>query len=304
MVSNNRFILKTKDDFQVDSFLYKLEKDYPKYSCKRYYDAEELVDKVSSGSLFEDDKEIAVLMALDAPGVKALNGLDFSFEGDPIVLIQRKSIPKTKAYTHLTVDFDVKKLDSLKAADCVRWVSATLKSREIKYSKNVPDTMVSIIGNNQYSLLNEINKLSLLASNLSLDDSNIESYLATSSNADYFSFMDHLTHKRVSEALAEFDKVDPKTYVKLIGFIVSQLEKFYKISIYRAQSYTPEEIADLVGIPPFILKTKIFTVYSFMPKVKLLKALDIFLELSYKLRSIKYNKKLIFESYLLKVFKL
>ena len=46
----------------------------------------------------------------------------------------------------------------------------------------------------------------------------------------------------------------------LIIYIISQLEKFYKISIYKSQNYTPEDIADIVGIPAYILKTKIFTV--------------------------------------------
>lgn len=300
---NNKHLLKTTDDFQVDSFLYKLQKDNPGYTCKKYYDPEDLLERVTGCSLFEDDKEISVLMDLSADGVKILGNCAQELTSDPIVLVQRKAITKTKAYTNLTVDFEVRQLESLKAKDCVVWVANTLKKRGIKHSKDIPDVIVNCVGTNQYALLNEIDKMCMVSDDLSLDSSNIKKLLASSPDVDYFSFIDHLTHLRLGETLAEFDKIDPSTYVKFLGFIISQLEKFYKISIYKSQKYTPEEIADIVGIPAFILKTKVLTIYSFVPKTRILKMIDIFLDLSEKLRSTKFNKKTVFESYLLKIFK-
>jgi DNA polymerase III delta subunit len=298
----NKILLKTKDDFQVDSYLYKIEKENPGYSCRKYYNAEELMERITGSSLFEDDKEISVLMDLNSDGVKLLGNCNQEITEDPIILIQRKSISKTKAYTNLTVDFEVTKLEPLSTKECVIWVGNTLKGRKIRHSKAVPEIIVNAVGNNQYALLNEINKLSMLVKETFLDQKNIVTYLASSESSDYFSFIDHLTHLRFSETMKEFEKVDPNTYAKFIGFITSQLEKFYKICVYRSKGYSLEDVSDLVGIPGFIIKTKIYTAFSFLPKVKLLKALDIFLELSEKLRSSKLDKKLIFESYLLKIF--
>jgi len=303
-MTSSKILLKTKDGFQIDSFLSKMERENKGYLCRRYYSPEDLLDKVTTGSIFDDDKEISVLMDLDSEGVKSIGASIPYMMESPVVLVQRKSIPKTKAYTNITVDFEVKKLESIKPSDCVRWVSATLRNRGVNFKKGVPERIVDAVGNDQYAILNEIDKLCTIAKDMDFDSENIDTYLSYSVKGNYFSFIDNLTHLRVKETMEDFNNIDPHSYYKFIGFIISQLERFYKISIYRSQNYTPEEIADIIGIPVFILKTKILTLYSFFPKVKLLKAIDLFLDLSIKLRSSRYSSKLLFESYLLKIFKL
>ena len=78
----------------------------------------------------------------------------------------------------------------------------------------------------------------------------------------------------------------------------------YKVAIYKEQNFSREEIADLLGIPVFIVKTKILPVLSSYSKIKLLMVLDLFNELDFKLRSSKLPKDLLFESYLIKTMKI
>jgi len=299
----NKFILKTTDDFQVDAFLSKLEKDNTGYQVKRYYDVFELQEKLSSHSMFDDDKEIAVLMSLDSEAVKVLGSVYYDLEECILVLVQRSSIPKTKYFSNFVVDFEVKSLETLNSDECERWVASALKSRGLLFSKDVPKVIVSIVGNNMYALLSEAEKLELGAVGVPLDGNNIRNFISYDSPADNFVFMDHLTHKRVKEALLEFNQIDPSSYAGFVSFLISQLERYYKISIFRAQNYTAEEIAELVGIPAFILKTKIYPIYTYTPKTKILKAIDLLLELSLKLRQSPFNNKLLFEYYLLKILK-
>jgi DNA polymerase III delta subunit len=302
-MATNKFILRTNDSFQIDSFLNRLEVEYKGYSCVRYYDFEDFILKINAYNLFEEVKEISVLMSFEPEDVKTLGAIISQITEEPVVLVQRKSIPTTKGYTNITADFEIRKLESMKVEECIRWVSNTLKNKGVKFSNDIPGYMVAAIGNEPYVLLSEIDKLSLISEDLRLDKENINTLIASSEGINYFSFMDHLTHLRFKETIDGFYKVEPQTYSRFISFITSQLDKYYKISVYKAQNLSAEEISEIVGLPAFILKTKVFTIFSFVPKAKLLKMLNLFLELSEKLRVSKLSKELLFESYLLKILK-
>jgi len=301
-----RFLLKSKDLFLVEDYLRSLKETYSDYQYCVCPDIESFCELCSSGSLFGSSNRVIVLSGIEKEHLEALLELVEGTTEDILVLVETETLLKTRAYTTLKAlcnSVDIKApTDSERAV----WVRTWLTEAGLKFSDEIPGYIVSHSGSDLNKLRKEIKKLSILEASrgdTAVTKELCDEIVSADRESQYFVLMENFFKKKISEVLVEFRKVDEYSYVKLLHFMIGQVERVYKVAVYKEQGLKAEEVGEIIGVPTFIVKTKLFTVLSFYGKMKLLQLLDLFNRLDVELRTTKYPTGSVFESYLLKAFK-
>ena len=303
-----RFLVKAKDPFLTEDFLLKFQDIFKDYQYVRCDEIESFVDVCSSDTLFGADKRIVVLMMgdIDKDALSVILEIAERKTDDILILIETDSLLKTKPYTQLKTLCTAIDLKEPTESEKAVWVKKWLTEKGLKYPDELPGYIVSYSGADLLRLKNEIKKLALLMSYR--EDKNVTKELCneiigSNRESQPFVFIDNFFRKKISDVLNEFRKVDEYSYVKLLHFIIGQIERVYKVAIYKEQGLSADQIGEILGVPVFIVKNKLFTSISFYGKIKLLQLLDLMNKLDVELRTTKYPKDTIFESYLLKAYK-
>jgi len=302
--AKRKVLLKAKEPFLVIAFIDKINSLYPDHEFFMCYTFSDFYNCFNRGSLFNTSDAVLVLWDFTKEDIVLVEQLIKIETDDIIILVQRQILPKNKAYTQVTTECSVIKLDQLSEKACTPWLKNYMKDEELSFDSDVPGYLVQNLGKDLYTLTNEVKKLKYASSGKRISVDLSRQVLTTSRDAKYFEFMEMFYKRRFSGVLKEFRKVAIYSYTKLLYFMISQIERVYKVAIYKEQNFSREEIADLLGVPVFIAKTKILPVLSSYSKTKLLMVLDLFNELDFKLRSSKLPKNLLFESYLIKAMKI
>jgi len=300
--NNKKFLLHCTNSSISDLFISECKSVYSDYSVEYCPDISSFSELLNRGSLFSDSKSILVLSNLLDEDVQDLGSVITCDTEDILVLIERSTLKKNKAYTNLKSSFTYIKLEDLPEKDCRSWLHLYMTGEGLNFASNIPQFIIDKRGTDIGCLVNEVDKLKLLGQEITESLCNL--VVSTDSEANLFVVSEHFFHRRFKECLKEFDKVEEGKYISLLHLLLSQVEKLYKIAIYREQKKDTEEIADLINLPRFILQTKYYTVLSIFNKVKLLKILDLLNDLDLKLRLCQFDKKVLFEIYISKVFKL
>lgn len=303
---SKRFLLKSKDPFLLKDCLKQLREalsDYQYHACN---DTESFSEVCGSRSLFGAEKRIIVLSAMEKENLDALLELVESPTDDILVLIETETFLKTKVYTTLRSLCNVIELKTPTEGERAVWVKTWMTEAGLSFSDEVPGYIASS-GADLGRLRKEIKKLSVLMytrgeSAVTKDICN--EVMVLTRESQFFVFMENFFKKKIADVLGEFSKVDEYSYVKLLHFMIGQIEKVYKVAVYKEQGLGHDDIGDLIGVPSFIVKTKLFTALSFYGKTKLLLLYDLLNKLDVELRTTKYPKDIVFEAYLVKAFKL
>jgi DNA polymerase III delta subunit len=303
VIKNNRkFLVSCPDTFLVDLFIKECCLAYTEYELKRCYDTQTFVETLNRGSLFDSNKKIVALMCLSDDNIQEVEALLEYETEDIILLIEGPVLSKNKIYSKIKGSFTYQKPEKLSDRECRNWLHTYMLTEELKFITEAPALIIKKCGTELRFLANEVKKLKLLGKDITEDL--CADVISDFNEANFYDFADHFGHKRILPCLQELDKIEESKYAQLLYFMVGHLEKLYKVSVFREQKKSSEEIADLMGLPKFIITTKFYTSITIFNKIKLLKVLDLLNELDIKLRLTKYDNKVVFESYILKMLKL
>lgn len=302
--SNNRIFVSSKDPYLIDHFLKQLVDYYPDYKKAICYSIDEFQNILQREDIFGNEKHIIILSDMTAEDLPVIDEIPVYDTPDILVFIERDMLPRSKAYTKLKGNALFLKLESPDEKECISWVNRGLREKGFRFSEDVPKFIVKKRGPDLLGLHNEIKKLEYVCHNKLLDIALCDRVVSYGGESQFFILMDNFFRRRIKETIAEFKRVDETIYVKLLHFMIGQVERVYKVSIYRDQKLDDDSIADIIGVPKFILKTKFYTVLASFGKVKLLGLFDLLNTLDLELRSSKYPKNILFESYLLKAMHL
>lgn len=305
--SQGKILIKTKDSLLVRDYLDQIKEMLPDHQMVLCDNIESFSEAANSGTLFGPSKRIIVLTSLKK---EELDGIVELFDrplDDTLVFVEDTPLLKTKAYTRIKSVCGYVELKPPTESERAVWVKKWLVEAGLTFGEEIPSYLVSLSGADLSRLHNEVKKLKYLLSDSSsrvVTKGMCDQLVASNSESQFFVFMENFFKKRLPEVLSEFKKVDEYSYVKLLHFMIGQVDRLYKIAIYKEQGHKAEHIAEIVGIPAFIVKTKMFTALSFYGKMKLVILLDLLNKLDLELRSTKYSKALVFEVYLIKAFKI
>jgi DNA polymerase III delta subunit len=300
--NNKKFLLHCADTFLSSVFVDECHSVYKDHTVEYCFSTDSFTESLNRGSLFNDNKRILVLTDLSDDNIQDIEPFTNYDTDDVIILIEKSTLKKNKEYVRIKTNYAYVKIEDLPERECKSWLHTYMIREGLKFAPEIPAYIIKRRGTDLGALSNEVRKLKLLGKEVTEDICNY--VVSISNDSDFYVFIDHFSHKRLANCLKEFYKVDENKYVSLLHFMLGYVEKLYKIAIYRDQKKATDEIADLMGLPKFILQTKYYTVLSIFSKVKLLKMMDLLNELDLQLRVSQFDKTLLFETYIMKVFKL
>ena len=158
-------------------------------------------------------------------------------------------------------------------------------------------------GNDLYAIAYEIRKLEFACPDKKVIKQKCQELIAFSGETKFFDFADYFFRKRVKETLIELDRVNEESYIGLVHFMLSYIDKLYKISIYKEQKTADDDICSILDLNGYIYKRKYLVALAAYGKVKLLKVTDILNELDLKLRVCKFDKRYLMIYFIVKCLK-
>lgn len=306
-INSNKYLLKTKDVFLIENFVEELKKRNPGYKVVRCEEAEEFINKSLIIDLFDDYKKILILNNLTPDTLDPLISMIHCKTEDILVLIQQSTLSRTKSYTTIKGACQLVEYNKMSESECAVWVRKWLKEYDLIFSEDIPSHIVFCVGTDISKLKSEVKKINFYFSeskNRNLTKSICSEIFTESNDVNYFKLIENILRKHTVEVFEELKKIDDYTLVKLNHMIINQVEKIYKVAIYKEQKFSTEDICELLSVSRYILTTKFYSFLSFYNKTKLIMLLDLLNELDKKLRLTQYSKHTTFESYVLKIMKL
>jgi DNA polymerase III delta subunit len=274
-----------------------IHKDKPYRVC---FDHETFLSEMNRGSLFGTEPMLLIMRGLTDDAVRAIAPLlDYETE-DIIALIEQSTLKRVKPYQKIKSECAFLKLEPLPARACKKWLTDYMASEGVRYTTDIPGYLIERRGTDLPTLAHEVKKLKLLSAGENVTEAMCATVVSVNPDANNYEFVDSFIHKRTKKMLKEMKKIEESQLIPLLHFLLNYLERLYKISIYRSQKRNAGDIADLIGIPKFIIQTKYLTALSVFPKGKILKLFDILNDLDFQLRLSKWNRKMLFEFYMLK----
>lgn len=298
----NKYLISSKDSFFARQKIFQIAQKHEISDPKIFVEPQEFIEEVYKGDLFDESKKLIALMPLSTeslPEVLSVCNLDTS---DVIVLVDYGGLSKNRNYTKIKACCEVIPLKKFSEKEAVSWTAAALKQQGFSYEPGVPDLIVFYKGADAYAIFNELKKLDIYSDDKKISKKICKCIVSRVGEGKMFDFSEHFFRKHKREVIQEFNTFSEDSYIGLIHLLISQCERFYKVATYREQKMNEEEISEMIGVPKFIVKTKMFTVLNVFSKTKILKLLDLLNDLDKNMRLSRYNKRLLFEGFLLKAF--
>lgn len=305
--TDKKFLIKSNCSFLINNFIEKLKLSNPECVVVGCDTIEKFIDNVTAVSLFNEDKRILVLNDMDSDSLDAVSAIIEQTSEDIWILIQKQTVSRTKAYTIIKGACRFIELKEIDEAQCAVWVRKWLTDLKLIFSEDIPSYIVSRVGTDISKLHCEVRKVAAYfhgEDNRVLTQMNCNDFFSEDTEAKMYVVSENFFRKRVREVIDEVTKIDDYSFVKLLHIMIGQAERLYKVAIFKKQGHSAEDIGELIGVPKFVVTTKLTPCLSFFNKTKLMMLLDLFNKLDSELRLTKFPKNLIIESYLLKAMKL
>jgi len=295
---DNKILVQSKDTALVSEYISSVCKKLPDYDYRQIYTIDDFSDNFLRSDLFDRKKSIISITLDNSISPSLINFLCVDTD-DVLIFLDKGDVTKNKAYNTIKAECKVIKIDKLTVKECISWVTSYLTNNGYKFDMEVPDVLSYMKDGSLDAIKNEITKLDLCYGKY-IKKEYIKKLTTPMGETKYFSVGENFSHKKIKETLKEFSEIPEQSYIGLLHYLINHLDKLYKVSIYKEQKMSVEEISDIISIPKFIVKMKFFTAIAAYGKIKIMKMLELLNDLDLQLRLTKHSKKELFEYYLLR----
>lgn len=181
------------------------------------------------------------------------------------------------------------------------WISSKVSDAGYQLETGADDEIYARVGPDMLKIATELNKLYMYKGEETLISvGDVKAAVSASAFSTSFDILENLLRRNVSGALRCLDSwsVGHEGFSELIAFLGNYLEKMYRMVLLRSKGMSPDDIASIIGLPKFIIKTK------YLPKAQALGApfiaecLNRVRDLDFKIRIFKGDKKLLLENFI------
>lgn len=297
---DSKFLLQNKEPFLVKSYIEQIKKQFQNFEIVYTTEPGDFIDNVHRGTLFGEGNRIIVLNPLTEEALEPIYSIMSMESPDVFILVDDGGLSKNKFYTKVKTLCKVIKVEKLEDREVEPWTDKYLRARGLICDPDVSTIIASRKGNNLYAIAYEIRKLEFACPDKKVSKQKCLELVSFSGETKFFDFCDYFFRKRVKETLLELDKAPEDSYIGLVHFMLSYIDKLYKIAIYREQKMSDEDICNILDFNRYIYKSKYLVALAALGKIKLLKVTDILNELDLKLRVCRFDKRYLMISYITK----
>jgi len=267
-----RILVEANEPSMVPDLLSSLKEEIPAMSAVIYDDPSEFASAALAGHTFSDEPRLVVLWDLGSEMPEPIAQLLDAETQDVIMVIQRKAPPRSRAYTRMRSEWEVLTLEPLDEKSCQAYVTSMLKKMGVSFDQDVPAIIVERRGRDLPALKTEVRKLRMLGR--SVDRETCMKLVRPPHDIKIFDFVDAILRRRWMQACTIAASSHEEDLGHLLHMLQLQCVKLYKAAVLKDQGMGFEDIATMLELPPYIVKTKILPLASQMGKGGALKMLD------------------------------
>lgn len=88
------------------------------------------------------------------------------------------------------------------------------------------------------------------------------------------------------------------TFIDIIGFLYVYFEKVYRMLLLKEEGMEENDIADIIGIPKFLVKTRYLPKASLFGKNNIANKINSLCDLDVKIRLFRGSRRILFERFI------
>jgi len=288
---DSKFLLQNKEPFLVKSYIEQIRNQFQNFEVVYTVEPADFIDNIHRGTLFGEGSRILVLNPLTEEALEPIHSVVCMESPDVFVLVDNGGLSKNKFYTKVKALCKIIKVEKLEDREVEPWTDKYLRNKGFTCDPEVSTIIASRKGNNLYAIAYEIRKLEFACPDKKVSKQKCLELVSFSGETKFFDFCDYFFRRRVKETLSELDRVSEESYIGLVHFLLSYIDKLYKISIYKEQKMSDEDICNILDFNRYMYKSKYLVALSALGKVRLLKITDLLNDLDLKLRLCRFDKK-------------
>lgn len=298
----SKYILTGDEPYLKDQFIYAARVLNPNSEFVSFGPdmEEEALSYIYSDNLF--GRRIIVLHDFSKMKAEKFNDI-LDTTDDIIIMVLPDKTPSGKAITK-TISI-VNKIECKKMRefgnDYPLWISSKVSEAGYTLDSGCDELVYSLVGPNMHKISSELRKLFLFkGDDTRIIESDIISVVSASAYSTSFELLENLLKRNISGAIASLESWSRghDGFSELIGFLAHYIEKMYRIVLLRRSGMSPDDIASVIGLPKFILKTK------YLPKAQSLgsrfiaECLNRVRDLDLSIRTFRGDKRLLLENFI------
>jgi DNA polymerase III delta subunit len=298
----NKFILYGPEYYLKKYFVDVVRKTYPDSRTFFSSDQEEVLSLIGSYSFFE--KPFLIIINFNEMDVQRFEKVIKSYKNGYVIVLADKANIKSRAMTNIISGSALIECNKLKeyGEDYPLWIRSCITSAGYKAPEGIEDLIFSRVGPSMSSIASELDKLFIVKyEEKMITENDIEFYVSNTSRSTAFDLFESLLRKDINKALKSFYSYtkNNSTFVDVIAFLSSYFEKIYRMLLLRDKKMDPNDIADIIGLPAFIVRTKYMPRAQSMGKREIASKFNDLCELDARIRLFKGDKKVLLEKFIL-----
>ncbi len=257
------YLLYGLNDFEIDSEIKKLTKDYDKMNISKYdlteTDIKEVINDAETFSMFADNKvviaENAIMFTSSGANTEIIENYLNHINPHTILIftVNAEKVDERKKITKL-IKKNYKLISFNEASSPSAFVKRQLSGYNI--TSSVIAFLIDRVGSNPLILENEINKIKAYKDDKTITKEDIVKLTNKNQEIDIFKLIDDIVEKNKDEALAiyhEMLKVGEEP-LKIIILLATQFRLMYQSKELAKKGYSEKNIADTLKVHPYRVK--------------------------------------------------
>lgn len=257
------YLLYGLNNFEIDSEIKKLTKDYDKMNISKYdlteTDIKEVINDAETFSMFADNKvviaENAIMFTSSGANTEIIENYLNHINPHTILIftVNAEKVDERKKITKL-IKKNYKLISFNEASSPSAFVKRQLSGYNI--TSSVIAFLIDRVGSNPLILENEINKIKAYKDDKTITKEDIVKLTNKNQEIDIFKLIDDIVEKNKDEALAiyhEMLKVGEEP-LKIIILLATQFRLMYQSKELAKKGYSEKNIADTLKVHPYRVK--------------------------------------------------
>ncbi len=284
--------IKTAVSFLSDCTVYKL---FPE-------EQEEALGLLESEDLF--GAKLLVFYSFNKMKMESFERAVKDYDGNLILVIDGKASLKSRAITGIlsnVVPVECKKLRDY-GMDYPLWIRGNITEAGYTAPDSVDQQIFSRVGPNMFILAHELEKLFIVkAEDKNIEPEDVDEIVSLTAVSTAFELFESLLKRNVVKALECFYSYarGRDNFIEIVGFLGSYFEKMYRMLLLKEKKFKSDDIADIISIPRFLVKTRYMPRAQAFGKHKIAAKIDSVCRLNVQLRLFKGDKKVLMEKFII-----
>jgi len=297
-----KFLLSGPEDFLKEHLIQCARGLSPDFFVFYSDEAVNALETVSTVDLFSSARS---LILYDIDKMKPERFVEPIRESEDVVIatLSEKADLKSRAVTELIGVMAPVACEKLRnyGNDYPLWITGFISESGFNADDGVSDLIFDRVGDDMFALSKEIRKLLLVTSESKrITIADVSKYVSITAKTSAFDILDDLLKKDVKAALRRFDSFSEssESLVEFVKFLCNYMEKLYRILLLRDKKFESDDIADIVGIPRFLVKTKYLPKALGLGKSTISAKIDQLCSLDVRVRTFKGDKRILIEQFI------